>query len=131
MNPEEEATYAARIVEAAVGCNMVNAALRALLDYQSPDKRLRPQLTELRKISERVLPRLTASADSAGADALNGAANAAAEVGRLLLYLDGAGMAAVVRYAGQLARLACECAAADAQLPTPLPPANPTLRPAA
>lgn len=108
MNPEQEAQYAARIVEAAVGCNMVNAALRALADYQSPDKRLRPQLTELRKLSERVLPRLTGSADSAGADALNGAANAAAEVGRLLLYLSGPDMAAVVRYAEHLAEGACQ-----------------------
>lgn len=124
MNPEQEAQYAAHIVEAAVGCNMVNAALRALLDYQSPDKKLRPQLTELRKISERVLLRLTGSADSAGADALNGAANAAAEVGRLLLYLDGPAMAAVVRYAGQLARLSCEYATADAETTTPTPAAT-------
>lgn len=111
MSPTEEQAYAARIVEAAIGCNMVNAALRALLDYQSPDKKLAPQLTELRKLSERVLPRLTGSADSAGADALNGAANAAAEVGRLLLYLSGPDMAQVVRYAGQLAE-------ASAQAPT-------------
>lgn len=108
MSPEQEQAYAAHIAEAAVGCNMLNAAVRALSDYQTRDKKLQPQLTELHKLTERVLPRLTGSADSAGVDALNAATNAAAEVGRLLLYLDGPGMAQVVRYAGQLAQAASQ-----------------------
>lgn len=119
-NPE----YAARIVEAAVGCNMVNSALRALLDHQTRDKKLQAQLTQLLSQTERVLPRLVRTADGSGVDALNGTANAAAELGRLLLYLDGPGMAAVIRYAEQLARLASECQRAELNpTPTTLPQA--------
>ena len=90
--------YAALICEAAVGCNMLNSAVRTLKGHQTKDKKLQPQITELHRLSEAVLPRMLRQAQAADADFLNNVANAVTHIGQLLLRLDGAAMADVVRY---------------------------------
>ncbi len=99
MSTPQELDYAALICEAAVGCNMLNAAMRQLKNEQTKDKKLQPQIADLHRLSEAVLPRMLRQAGAADADFLNSVANAVTRLGQVLLRLDGAGMARVLAYA--------------------------------
>ena len=96
--------HAALIVQAACGLNMTNAALRGLATYKPRDKKMAPQLTELRRLSEVALPRMVAACGSREVDFINLLTNSIEAIVRACVRLDGPGIAAVLAQAEAAAR---------------------------
>ena len=106
MNPTDNLAYAAHILEFAAATNMMNSSLDNLRAYKTADRKLAPAITDIYRLSERILPRMLASCTGYEADTINILANATAQIGQMLCYLDAEGIAAVLEFAKERAEAA-------------------------
>lgn len=71
MNPNDNATHAALIVQTGAALNSLNSAMRKLTGFKTPDKKLQASWTELSKLAERVYTRLAGRLTDGTGDYMN------------------------------------------------------------
>lgn len=104
MNPNDNATHAALIVQSGAALNSLNSAMRKLADFKTADKKLQASWTELRKLSERVYNRLANRLVDGTADYMNEVSNQSEQLTLCLCYLPADQRRKLVAQAEEMAR---------------------------
>jgi hypothetical protein len=104
MDPNDNATHAALIVQSGCALNSLNSSMRLLAAFKTPDKKLQSAWTELRKLSERVYTRLAARLVDGTADYMNEVSNQSEQLTRCLCYLPADQRRKLVAQAEDMAR---------------------------
>lgn len=104
MNPNDNATHAALIVQSGAALNSLNSAMRKLAHFKTADKKLQTSWTELRKLSERVYNRLAGRLVDGTADYMNEVSNQSEQLTLCLCYLPADQRRKLVAQAEEMAR---------------------------
>ena len=118
MSPTKIPDHAALIVQAGAALNSLNATLRALGEFKTPDKKLQAGWSELRRLSSTIYTRLIARLDGPTGDYINEVSNQSEQLLRCLAYLPADQRRKLVSHAEDVAR---PFAAVDNQAAEPLP----------